>query len=121
MRGQRICERRHEIDSLVAALTLWPCVPVDVRESHCLTDGHFLAFVRTAFSDARTAWHQKRAASVSTDGLAEASATSTSATRIFQAGCLAIAEQLPTLGCESRESADERRESPAVQRWEGYR
>jgi hypothetical protein len=41
--------------------------------------------------------------------------------RIYSGSCLAIAEQLPTLGCESRESPDERRESPAVQQWEGYR
>ncbi len=47
-----VAEARQEIDSLVAALTLWPCVPVDVRESYCLTDGHFLALIRTEFSDA---------------------------------------------------------------------
>ncbi len=47
-----VVEARQEIDSLVAALTLWPCVPVDVRESYCLTDGHFLALIRTEFSEA---------------------------------------------------------------------
>ncbi len=47
-----VAEARQEIDSLVAALTVWPHVPVDVRESYCLTDGHFLALIRTEFSDA---------------------------------------------------------------------
>ena len=124
-------------------------MPLHVRESHCLIDGRSLALFQTVHSDAPNqvradfVWlkavfaflpahagpiasssngrHQKRAATMSTVRLAEASATSPSATRICQAGLLAIAEQLPTLGSESRETADERRESPAAQRWEGYR
>ncbi len=47
-----VAEARQEIDSLVAALTLWPWVHVDVRESYGLTDGRFLALNRAAYSDA---------------------------------------------------------------------
>jgi hypothetical protein len=116
-----------------------------VPESHGLTDGRSSALLQTALRDAPSqvradcVWLKavtaflptdagqligscsngrasKRNANISTVGLAEASATGNPQREFVRQ----VPRDAELLGGESRESADARRESLAVEPWEGY-
>jgi len=120
-----------------------------VRESYCLTDGRLLALFRTAHSDAPNqvradfvwlkavfAFLSARAGPITSSSNGPASETCRHHFNSSIGGGIsyesirnedlsgrlpAIAEQLPTLAYESRESAEERSDSLEVERWKGYR